>query len=151
MAIADILRGCPLFFELEDREIEAITRHCRVFACLSGQRVLEQGHELQALYIVLEGEFSAERQDYPPGAPPLRVLLAGDPFGETYLVGELRTPESLIAKSESVLLEIQYQEIFALHRKEPALFGLLMLNLSRLLARRLATLELRGSPLKAAA
>jgi len=151
MAIADILRGCPLFFELEDREIEAITRQCRVHSCRPGQTILEQGQELQALYIVLEGEFSAERHDYPPGAPPIRVLLAGDPFGEGYLVGDLSTPESLIATTESVLLEIQYQEIFRLYRKEPALFGLLMLNLSRLLARRLAALELRGAPSKAAA
>ncbi len=151
MAIADILRGCPLFFELEDREIEAITRQCRVFSCRPGQRILEQDQALEALYIVLEGEFTAERQDYPPGAPPSRTLLAGDPFGEGYLVGEVRSSESLSSTSESVLLEVRYQEIFALHHREPTLFGILMLNLSRVLARRLSAIELRQPPAKAAA
>jgi CRP/FNR family cyclic AMP-dependent transcriptional regulator len=149
MAIADILRGCPLFHELEDREIDRITRNCRVYSCCPGELFLPENTPLSGFYIVLEGEFSTHGTGSPAGDnSKSRHLLPGDPFGESYLLGETNSPSSRRAERDSVLLELDHPSIFELYKSEPALFGLLMLNLSRILARKIGRLQTASSPFR---
>jgi len=135
MAIADVLRACPLFYELFDREIERITHKCRVLSGTQGDILLRKGSTLDALYVILEGRLTADHIDYQV------PLTTGDPFGESYLVDERISPAHLIARSDCAILKIQFEDVYSLFEQEPRIFGLLMLNLSRLLARRLQGTE----------
>ena len=132
MSVADLLRGCPLFFELYDYEVERVTRFCRVHSRKSGEWILTQGQPLQSLYIVLQGRACAR---FKSGEE--RALGVGDPLGEAYLADEKACSVDVIAETDCALLEIEFTGIYALFKKDPRVFGLLMLNLSRLLAKRL--------------
>ena len=136
MAVADLLRGCPLFFELYDHEVERVTRFCRVHSRRPGEVILARGQPLHALYVVLQGRACAEWNKGQSSGEKL-VLNVGDPFGESYLADEKACSADVIAETDCALLEIEFSGIYALFQKEPRVFGLLMLNLSRLLAKRL--------------
>jgi CRP/FNR family cyclic AMP-dependent transcriptional regulator len=132
MAVADLLRGCPLFFELYDHEVERLTRFCRVHSRKPGELILMRGQPLHALYIILQGRARAQTGQGMPW-----VLGVGDPFGEAYLADDKACPADLFAETDCALLELEYSGIYALFKSEPRVFGLIMLNLSRLLAKRL--------------
>ena len=55
------------------------------------------------------------------------------------LMGEKTRQADVVAVDVCHVLEISYDEIFQLFRKEPKIFGLVLFNLSRLVSRRLAS------------
>ena len=152
MAIPDLLRGCPLFFELYDAEIERITRFCSVTTFEAGTPIVTEGQEGDEIFVILEGSAHIEKRTQ---AGPLRVhtLRKGDPFGELVLVDERKRSADIVAAEFCSVLEMHYSQIFGLYQEEPRIFGLIMLNLSRLLARRMreTNLALQGLREKLAA
>jgi CRP/FNR family cyclic AMP-dependent transcriptional regulator len=136
MAIPDLLRGCPLFFELYDSEIERITRFCAVTSHEPGGAIVREGQEGDEIFVILEGSAYIEKQTQ---QGPLRIhtLRKGDPFGELVLVDERKRSADIVAAENCSVLEMHYSQIFSLYEEEPRIFGLIMLNLSRLLARRM--------------
>jgi len=136
MAIPDLLRGCPLFFELYDTEIERITRYCAVTSYEPGGQIVAEGQEGDEIFVILEGSAHIEKMT---AQGPLRIhtLRKGDPFGELVLVDERKRSANIVAAEDCSVLELHYSQIFNLYEQEPRIFGLIMLNLSRLLARRL--------------
>ena len=64
-------------------------------------------------------------------------LVKGDVFGELVLLDEKIRSADIVSIEVSDVLELSYSQIFSLYEKEPNIFGVLMLNVSRLLAKRL--------------
>jgi len=136
MAIPDLLRGCPLFFELFDTEIERITRYCSVSTHEPGGAIVSEGQEGDEIFVILEGSAHIEKLTQ-KGPLRLHTLRKGDPFGELVLVDERKRSADIVAAENCSVLEMHYSQIFSLYEEEPRIFGLIMLNLSRLLARRM--------------
>lgn len=136
MAIPDLLKGCPLFYELYDKEIEKIVQYCNVITFKPGDVVVTDGQVGDEIYIVLEGLVTVQKK-LETETLTIQDLGAGDVFGEMVLVSEKTRSADIIAHSECSILEIGYNDIFNIFQKEPAIFGLIILNLSRLLAKRL--------------
>ena len=136
MAIPDLLRGCPLFFELFDPEIERITRYCSVSTHEAGGAIVSEGQEGDEIFVILEGSAYIEKLTQ-QGPLRLHTLRKGDPFGELVLVDERKRSANIVAAESCSVLEMHYSQIFSLYQEEPRIFGLIMLNLSRLLARRM--------------
>lgn len=136
MAIPDLLRGCPLFFELFDDEIEKIVKYCTVFTFESGDAIVSEGQEGNEIFVLLEGQAVVQKN---VSGELLRIqeLRAGDVFGEMVLVDEKTRSADIKAEVRCYVLEIKYDDVFALFKSEPQIFGLMILNLSRLLAKRL--------------
>ena len=73
----------------------------------------------------------------PEGILKIMTLEKGDVFGEMVLLDDkIRSADIKIEKSSDIL-EMKYHQIFELFKKEPRIFGLLLLNMSRMLAKRL--------------
>jgi len=136
MAIPDLLRGCPLFFEMYDKEIEKLVRNCSVLSFEKGDTIVRDGEEGHQIFVLLEGEALVQKKTA-KGLIKIQPLKQGDVFGEMVLVDEKMRSADIVAQVYSYVLEIDYSEIFALFKKEPRIFGLLILNLSRLIARKL--------------
>ena len=137
MAIPDMLKSCPLFFELYDKEIEKMVRYCSVYTFDSGDKIVEDGEIGDQIFVVLEGIAYVEKQ-LPRGRIRIQPLKAGDVFGELALMGEKTRTADIVADELTYVLEIKYEDIFILFKKEPRIFGLLLLNISRLISHRLA-------------
>ena len=137
MAIPDLLKSCPLFFELYDKEIEKIVKHCSVYTFSDGDVVVEDGEEGDQIFVLLDGEARVEKA-LPEGRITIQKLRAGDVFGELALMGQKTRTADIVSGDISHILEIKYNDIFVLFKKEPRIFGLLLLNISRLISKRLA-------------
>ena len=136
MAIPDLLRGCPLFFELYDDEIEKIVKYCSVYTLAAGQYAIREGDEGDEIFVVLEGSLAVQKAT-PDGVIHIHTLGVGDVFGEMVLVDDRTRSADIVSKSASYVLEIKYKSLFGLFDKEPKVFSVLILNLSRLMAKRL--------------
>jgi len=138
MAISDLLKGCPLFFELYDGEIEKIVNKCNVYTFEKGDLIIEDGEEANVLYIMLEGAAIIQKRTSKKKIN-IAPLNQGDVFGEMILLDEKIRSADVVAEKKSHVLEIHYDHIFNLFKKEPGIFGLMILNLSRLLSKRVRT------------
>jgi len=138
MAISDLLKGCPLFFELYEKEIEKIVKTCNVFSFQQGDYIIKDGEEANVLYIMLEGGADIQKK-MKRKIVTIAPLTQGDVFGEMILLDEKIRSADVVATRNTHVLELHYDNIFNLFKKEPRIFGLMLLNLSRLLSRRVRT------------
>ena len=55
MAVRELLRSCPLFFELYDKEIDKIVKKCSVHSFQQGEVIVRDGDEGEEPRNVLHG------------------------------------------------------------------------------------------------
>ena len=136
MGIPDLLRSCPVFFDLYEDEVEKIVRTCPVRIWDQGNLIREEGSADENIYVLLTGQ--AEVCKTAPGGRILvQELVSGDLFGLVSILGEKTCQADVVAAGPCQVLEISHETIFRLYKKESAVFGLMMLNISRLLSRRI--------------
>jgi len=137
LSLSEILRSCPLFFELYETEIEKIGKKANVLTFQQGDFVVTDGEEGNEIYVVLEGKVSVQKRT-PDGVIEIQKLNQGDIFGEMVLVDvNKRSADIIVVSHKAYIFELDFLRIYELFRKEPKIFGLIQLNLSRLLAKRL--------------
>ena len=137
MAIPDLLKACPLFVELYDKEIEKLVRYCSVYNYEPGDFIVKDQDEGDQIFVLIEGSAMVEKA-LEHGRIEIAPIQSGDVFGELALMGQKTRTADIIAKEYSHVLEISYSEIFVLFQKEPKIFGILMLNIARLISQRLS-------------
>ena len=132
MSIINVIKGSPLFFELFDEEIESIVEDCGVLNLEEGDYIFKEGDEGNELFLILSGSALVKKGDV-----TLVELKKGDLFGEMVLLDERIRTADIVAKTYTDVLVLSYDVIFSIFKKNPKIFSLLMLNLCRLLAKRL--------------
>ena len=134
MSIINIIKSSPLFFELFDEEIDAIIEDCEVMNLEEGDYIFKEGDEGNEIYLILSGAAVVKKGD-----TVLAELKKSDLFGEMVLLDERTRTADIIASTYTDVLVLGYDAIFGIFKKNPKIFSLLMLNLCRLLAKRLKT------------
>jgi len=136
MSIPPELRSCPLFYEMYEKEIEKIAGRGLVGSYRVGDHVVTDGESGDEIYVVLEGSLMVQKNT-PEGLLEIAPLSKGDVFGEMVLLDEKIRSADIVCTQPAWILELRYHQIFDLYEKEPRIFGLMLLNLARLLAKRL--------------
>lgn len=139
MPIPDSIQACPLFFELFEDEIKTIVKDCRILQYEEGDIIIREGDLGEEIFVILDGSAAVEK-NIKEKNERIRVqdLVVGDVFGELCLIGEKKRQADIISTDISNILEITYNNIFSLFKSNPRQFGILMLNISRLLTKRLS-------------
>lgn len=137
MDIPDFITGSPLFFEMHTAEIMQIIEHCRVINYEPGDCILNIGDRGQSLFVITLGEAVIERSRNNKDIV-VQTVTTGDVFGEVALMAQKLRQASVIAKTQTTVLEISYDTIFGLYQKKPKIFGILILNIARLIGKRLS-------------
>jgi len=132
MSILKTVKGSPLFYDLYDDEIVQIVETCTVRSLEPGEYIFKDGDEGNEIYIVLSGNALVKKGEY-----ELARLRKGDLFGELVLLHEKYRNADVISDNYTDVLIIEYNTIFKMYETHPKMFALLILNLSRLLAKRL--------------
>ena len=132
MSIINTIKGSPLFFELFDEEIETIIEDCHVLNLEAGDFIFHEGDSGNEIYLILTGGAFVKK-----GETTLVELRKGDLFGEMVLLDERIRTASVVSSTYTDVLVLSYEVIFGVFKKNPKIFSLLMLNLCRLLAKRL--------------
>lgn len=132
MSIINIIKSSPLFFELFDDEIEIIVETCNVMSLEEGDYIFKENDEGNETFLILTGAANVQKGD-----TILAELKKGDLFGEMVLLEEKTRTADIVAKTYTDVLVMDFDSIFGIFKKNPKIFSLLMLNLCRLLAKRL--------------
>jgi CRP/FNR family cyclic AMP-dependent transcriptional regulator len=149
-SILTIVKGSPLFLELYDDEIMKIVDRCQVLTLQKGDFIFREGDVGDELFIILNGTAHVEKHGI-----RLADLKKGDLFGELVLLNENTRSADIVVDNYTDLLIMSYSDIFGLYEHEPKIFSVLILNLARLLTKRLkdssATIQALNQKLKSAA
>jgi CRP-like cAMP-binding protein len=132
MSIINVIKSSPLFFELFDEEIETIVQDCSVMNLEAGDYIFKEGDEGNEIFLILAGGAAVKK-----GEVTLVELRKGDLFGEMVLLDEKTRTADIVSTTYTDVLVLSYDVIFGVFKKNPKIFSLLMLNLCRLLAKRL--------------
>ena len=138
MSVPEILKACPLFYEMFESEISLVIEHCKIYQYNRGEYVLRQGDTGEEIYVLLEGKTSVERVT-DAGRVSIQTLESGDVFGELCIIGEKVRQADILTVDVCAVLEITYENIFYLFQKKPRVFSIIMLNIARLLTKRLSS------------
>lgn len=131
-----LLKGCPLFYELYDDEIEHVIDKCNVLSYTMGQDIVAQGEEGHELFVILTGKAELVKKHMDMSIP-IGTLVKGDVFGELVLINENIRTASVRALTQCDVLVIDYDTIFSLFEADTKTFAVILLNLARLLTKRL--------------
>ena len=132
MSIIQVVKACPLFYELYDHEIMKIVEKCRVESLTPGQYMFKEGDKGNELFLILNGSAKVLKKGV-----TLASLRKGDLFGEMVLLKEPIRQADIFIDSYTDILVLEYDDIFGLYDSNSKLFSLIMLNMSRMLATRL--------------
>lgn len=132
MSIIQVVKSCPLFYELYDDEIMKIVEKCRVISLEPGDFVFKKGEEGNEIFLLLNGSGSVMKDDI-----KIASLRKGDLFGEMVLLKDPIRHADICIDGFADILVVEYDDIFGLFETNSKVFSLLMLNLSRMLATRL--------------
>jgi len=132
MSIINVIKSSPLFFELYDEEVESIIEDCSVLNLKQGDYIFREGEEGNEIFLILTGSADVKKGDL-----TLVELKKGDLFGEMVLLDERTRSADIMANTYTDVLVLSYDVIFGIFKKNPKVFSLLMLNLCRLLSKRL--------------
>ncbi len=138
MGIEDLLRGCELFNELYEEEINAFVKNCNVLQYEEGGVVIERDEKVQNLYIVLSGKLLITRE-YPETTMKIQYLYSGDVTGELVFQKEYLSREKVEALEESSVLQVPYEHILSYFNKNTSVYGVIVTNLCDLIMSRYKT------------
>ncbi len=128
-------RELSTFGALPDAVILRLMQGGRVIGLDAGERIFTAGERSEAFFIVLSGTVSAFMPRRDGGRTLTRSHKAGDDMGFASMIALKDRPASTMAEVESVVLEISCGQFLELHQREPEAFGIILLNLTRGMAR----------------
>lgn len=136
MSIAQLVKSCPLFHEIYDEEIELIIQKCYVASYEPGDYIIRQGEDGTEIGIILDGEadICVDKGDQ---SQFIASLGQGDLFGELVLINETKRTANIICKKKCDVLIISFENFYSFYHKKPEIFSLMILNVTRLLTKRL--------------
>lgn len=136
MSVVDLVKGCPLFHEIYDYEIESIVENCYVATYERGDKVIKAGDTSNDIGILLAGSADI----YVPHSKKdifIATLRKGDLFGEMVLINETKRTADIIARENCEVLIIGYDNFYSFYQKKPKIFAIMVLNITRLITKRL--------------
>lgn len=147
MAIKDILKDCPLFFEMYDDELENIVKDQKVHHFEKDEKIIYEGQRADQIFIILEGVADLQKETA-SGRIKVERIKQGEVFGLLMLLDEKPYSIDVIAQTRCSVLEIKHKSIIDLFDKRPRVFAIITLNICRILGRRLKSAYTRMSQLK---
>lgn len=136
MSVAELVKGCPLFHEIYDNEVEQILSSCLVASYEKDDAIINQGDTSSDICILLSGTAGiyVNKDGY---RHFITDIGSGDLFGELVLINETERTADIIAKERCDVLIISYENFYSFYHKRPKVFALMVLNVTRLITKRL--------------
>ncbi|MFY0566860.1 cyclic nucleotide-binding domain-containing protein [Archangium lansingense] len=107
--LEDVLRGNLLFRSLSTEQREDLARDFQICTRPAGTVLLEQGKEVDALYLLLRGRCEVSHRHQDGSQVPLRTLGEGDMFGEIALMLGLPATATVCADTDCILLRLDWK------------------------------------------
>ncbi|MBW4934116.1 Crp/Fnr family transcriptional regulator [Marinobacter sp. F4206] len=128
------------FGALPEEPILRMLKKGRIIGLDAGERLYSVGEPSEAFYIVLSGIMNSWMPRKDGGWTLARCHEPGDDMGFVPMISLSDRPATTKADEDSVVLEITCGHFLDLHLQEPEVFGLMLLNLTRGMARTIITM-----------
>jgi CRP/FNR family transcriptional regulator len=143
-----LLRQIPLFTDLDDDALRALSDRARVRQFQANERIVSRADEMQAFFIVISGRIKIFRSNTDGREQILYLVEEGQPFCFCTAFTDKSYPVNVDALDESWVADIPASDMEDLAHKEP----MLLLKIMQILAGRLLetmnlveSLSLRGT------
>jgi CRP-like cAMP-binding protein len=134
------LQELSTFGALSDTVILDLITNGKVERLQKGEYIYHDQEKAEDFQIVLQGRIAYYKHQQ--GHDVLtRYFAEGEQMGFDEMIGLILRDGTDVAVADSLLLSISSSQFYNLHIEYPGEFGILMLNLSRELAREIALLE----------
>ena len=142
----DYFKKCSTFGALSDQAIAFLCKGGRMVSLADGESLFHTGDAADGFYVLLRGQLDCFREAEQERVPILTVGV-GEQIGYVSMIGLFQRLGDGKAHGPTVLLHVSSDLFYQLHLELPFDFGILMLNLSREMARafRKVTEELVGA------
>lgn len=97
----DALRKLAFFDEFTDEDIDELMSVSSMITCQPGETIIHEGEIDSAFFIIVRGSVEVHKSQ-----EPIRVLMAGDCFGEVGFLTKYKRTASIVAKSPALLLKV---------------------------------------------
>ncbi|HEV8718271.1 MAG TPA: cyclic nucleotide-binding domain-containing protein [Candidatus Binatia bacterium] len=133
---ADPLHSRGLLHDLDRAEAEQFLARATIIKAEPGDRIVRQGEPGDTVFVLLSGiaEVTLDESPHHPAA----ILGAGDTFGEISFLTAKPRIANVTAKAPCELIVLSGESLNRIIAKEPTIAAKVLLNLSRMLAERLA-------------
>ena len=131
------LRDIGLFGGLDDESLDLLTRELRASLFDPGALVMKEGDHAREMFVVLSGELEVVRHSVNGTEGRVALLGPGNWVGEMSIVDPQPRSATVRALSPTVLLRLASEDFDRLYRRDVKSYLMLILNISRELARRL--------------
>ena len=115
----EYLREISPYDSLDDSDLESFARHATRRSYRKNTLVIHQGDETDSLYILLEGQMRVFIEDEQGRELTVRIVNAGDSFGELALLGEFPRSANVLAVNDCVVSVISRDSYLQLLRDCP--------------------------------
>ncbi len=130
----DFFKAASTFGALSEEAILFLLSKGKLLALDKGEKVFDAGETAGFFVVVLEGKLGYFRE-VENGKLLMREVGFGEELGYVSMIGLLNRQGAASALEPSVILRVDTDLFYELHLDLPSDFGILMLNLSRELAR----------------
>lgn len=138
----EYFKGASSFGALSDDAIRYLLKNGHVTMAAAGDTLFRTGDPGNSFIIVLKGRLKYY-WECDGETVLLREIGFGSQIGYVSMIGLLDREGTAVAAEPSMLLEVSSDLFYQLHLDYPTDFGILMMNLSRDMARVLRTLSAR--------
>lgn len=135
-AIANLVKGCPLFHEIYDNEVEAVLSDCLVASYSPGDVIMKQGEDGTDICVILSGKADIT-VDKDGNSQFIASIGKGDIFGEMVLINETKRTANITCTENCAVLVMSFDNFYKFFSKNPSVFALMVLNVTRLITKRL--------------
>ncbi len=135
----DYFRALSTFGALQDATIRALLEAGQVMELSQGEVLYRPGDKAGGFYVILKGTIALYMHHHDRDALT-RLYCQGEQLGFVDMIGLHDHWSTSVAQQTTTLVHISSDQFFELHLQAPDDFGLLMINLSREMARTVITL-----------
>lgn len=136
----ETLKTGSIFGALSASSIDFLLNQGNMLHLAEGENLFEDGDKGDSFYIVIEGTLAFYR-DNTVCSSLIRRVSFGEAMGYVTMISLSKRNGFAVADSDCVLLEIDYQVFGEFHERFSFDFGILILNLSRDMARNIQVLS----------
>src|SRR2546425_9583960 len=137
------LRRIKSLAMLNDTQLESFLDYIEIVVCKHSGTVFKEGQRGDAMFLILDGELRVYSTQKGGEVMFLRILSAGDAFGEIALLTQGPRSASVEAVKQSLLVKVSASSLQKLVSKEPALAAQFLYHLAKSLGRQLSDLTTR--------
>jgi Cyclic nucleotide-binding domain len=120
------------FDGLSEQQAKRILDKSNIIDCVAGDRVLKRGNLARNMFVVLDGNLEVREDN-----TLLRVLSPGDVLGEIAFLLEQPRSADVFAATDARILSLSEGTVRELIESDPAVAAHLLLNVSKMLCRRI--------------